>query len=45
MYKNSNNMDKIRSYFGCCMVTKEFIDFMENETEYNLTEFRNRIIK
>ena len=45
MYKNSNNMDKIRSYFGCCMVTKEKIDFMENETKYNLTEFRNRIIK
>lgn len=42
-FKNDVNMLKIKVYFGYNKITKEKLDFIEKETKYNLTMFRNKI--
>ena len=40
-FKNrQNNMNRIKMYFTYNKITKEKIDYIENKTKYNLTEFR-----
>ena len=36
-------MDKIKVYLGYNKITKEKIDFIERETIYNLSSYRNII--
>ena len=42
-HKKDINMDKIKWYFEYNKITKEKIDFIERETKYNLSLYRNKI--
>ena len=42
-YPNINNFYKVGIYFSVNKITKEKIDFIEKETNFNLTEFKKKI--